>query len=113
MNILFVCSRNQWRSPTAEKLWKRRPGVSTRSAGTSPHAKRTVSPADLRWADVICVMESKHKNRLLAMFPRAAVESKIFVLEIPDDYQYMDEELVELLEASVGALLQALQASTS
>ncbi|MGH8106566.1 MAG: phosphotyrosine protein phosphatase, partial [Arenimonas sp.] len=56
-NILFICSRNQWRSPTAEKIWHQRHGVSARSAGTSPNARRTVSAKDFQWADIIFVME--------------------------------------------------------
>ncbi|OUL12406.1 phosphotyrosine protein phosphatase, partial [bacterium AM6] len=48
LNLLFVCSRNQLRSPTAEAMWQRRPGISARSAGTSPHARRPISPADIR-----------------------------------------------------------------
>lgn len=55
-NFLFVCSRNQWRSPTAEKVFKQK-GYSARSAGTSPNAKNTISVADINWADLIFVME--------------------------------------------------------
>ncbi|HEY5757541.1 MAG TPA: hypothetical protein VIU34_17050, partial [Steroidobacter sp.] len=51
VNVLFVCSRNQWRSPTAEKVFARYPGVSVRSAGTSPNARRHISVEDVRWAD--------------------------------------------------------------
>ena len=111
MNILFVCSRNQWRSPTAEKVFRRHPGVHVRSAGTSPRARRTVSVGDVRWADVICVMEEKHKNRILAAFSRAAArESKIVVLDIPDEYKYMDTELVELIECAVEPIIDAADA---
>lgn len=105
MNILFVCSRNQWRSPTAEKVFRRRPGIDARSAGTSPRAKHTLSIADVRWADVICPMEQKHKNRLLASFSRAAEGKQIAVLDIPDDYKFMDPELVELLEAALRPII--------
>lgn len=102
MNILFVCSRNQWRSPTAEHVFRNRQSISVRSAGTSPNAKRTVSIKDILWADQIMVMEHKHKNRLQAMFPRALQHKTILVLDIPDDYQYMDEALVNILEQSVA-----------
>lgn len=111
MNILFVCSRNQWRSPTAEKVWKRHAGVSTRSAGTSRNARRTIGIKDIHWADVICVMEQKHKNRILAEFPRAARESKIRVLDIPDEYRYMDPELVQICLDVVQPILDALNQS--
>jgi predicted protein tyrosine phosphatase len=104
-NILFICSRNRWRSPTAEAVWRNRPGVNTRSAGTSPRARRTVGPADIRWADVIFAMEKKHKNRLLAEYSRALEHKPIHVLDIPDEYKYMDPDLVGMLEDAVSAYL--------
>ncbi len=104
-NLLFICSRNQWRSPTAEDVWRRKPGFQARSAGTSPKAKRTVSPADIRWADTIFVMEKKHKNRLVAQFTRMLDHKPIHILEIPDEYQFMDQELIEELEDKVSAII--------
>ena len=101
MNTLFICSRNQWRSPTAETVFRHYPNVQARSAGTSPNARHTVSIDDIAWADKIFVMEQKHKTRLLAQFPRALQYKEMIVLDIPDDYRYMDEELIELLKESV------------
>ena len=106
--LLFICSRNQWRSPTAEEVWRRKPGYQARSAGTSPNAKRTVGPADIRWADVILVMEKKHKNRLIAQFTRMLEHKPIHILDIPDEYQFMDQELVQELEEKVGAIIGSL-----
>ena len=100
-NILFICSRNQWRSPTAETMWRKHPDLNVRSAGTSPKAKKTVSAKDISWADTIFVMEEKHKNRLKAEFTRMLTNKTIHVLDIPDDYQYMDSELVRELESAV------------
>ena len=105
LNILFVCSRNQWRSPTGERVWRREPGVSVRSAGTSRRAKRPLTIADIHWADLIFVMEEKHKSRLLATFRQAATFKRIHVLDIPDDYQFMDPELVELLREKCAPLI--------
>lgn len=66
--LLFVCSRNQWRSPTGEQVWRRQPGIQARSAGTSPNARRKICAADISWADVIFVMEKKaqepHRRRV-------------------------------------------------
>lgn len=104
-NALFICSRNQWRSPTAEQIFRKHSLMSVRSAGTSPNARHKVSPDDIRWADVIFVMEEKHKSRLVAEFSRMLDAKTIQVLDIPDDYKYMDPELVEQLEQSVGAIL--------
>lgn len=105
MNILFVCSRNQWRSPTAETLYRHYPGVQVRSAGTSTRARHTVSVRDIAWADVIMVMEEKHKSRLRAQFPQALQGKKLVVLDIADDYHYMDAELVTLLQTAVAPYL--------
>ena len=101
MNSLFICSRNQWRSHTAETVFRRYPNVQARSAGTSPNARHTVSIDDIAWADKIFVMEQKHKSRLLAQFPRALQYKEMIVLDIPDNYRYMDEELIEILKESV------------
>ena len=105
-NLLFICSRNQWRSPTAEKIYSKDPRVNARSAGTSPRAKRTVNAKDLQWADLIFVMEYKHKDRLKAEYNRVLQYKKIIVLDIPDDYLYMDEELVEILEIAIEGYLE-------
>ncbi|HHT00818.1 MAG TPA: phosphotyrosine protein phosphatase [Thiomicrospira sp.] len=105
LNILFVCSRNQWRSPTAEKVWRNHPAINVRSAGTSPHAKRTLKVNDIRWADKLLVMEQKHKNRIVANFTNWISHKPIYVLDIPDDYQFMDNELVELVKVSVAEVL--------
>jgi len=101
MNVLFVCSRNQWRSPTAEQIFRRGYAINVRSAGTASSARRVISASDVLWADLICVMEQRHKQRIMASFGQLAAAKTIAVLDIPDDYQYMDEELIELLIQSV------------
>jgi predicted protein tyrosine phosphatase len=105
LKVLFICSRNQWRSPTAEKVWRSHPRLSVRSAGTSSNARRHVSPEDIAWADVVFVMEEKHKSRLVAAYARLLEHKPIHVLDIPDEYKYMDPELVEELQRSVGGIL--------
>ncbi len=104
-NVVFVCSRNQWRSPTAEKVWCRHSDLNVRSAGTSPRSRRVLSINDLRWADVIFVMEQKHKDRIRASFPRVVAHKTLEVLDIPDEYQYMDSELVALFESLLESFL--------
>ena len=106
INILFICSRNQWRSPTGEQVWRRQAGVNARSAGISPKAKRTVNMKDIQWADIIFVMENKHKQRLMAEFTRLLTHKTIHILDIPDEYQYMDSELVDILTHSVSEYLK-------
>jgi predicted protein tyrosine phosphatase len=105
LNVLFVCSRNRWRSPTAEQVWRRHPRVNARSAGTSAGARHPVSVADLAWADVVVVMEDKHRSRLLADHRGLLAHKPVHVLDIPDEYPYMDPDLVELLGDPVADLL--------
>jgi protein-tyrosine phosphatase len=105
MNLLFICSRNRWRSRTAEDLFKRLYGYDVRSAGTAESARIKVNQKLLIWADLIFVMEWEHKKRLQEKFPSSIITKEVIVLNIPDEYQYMDNELVELLNDSVLTLL--------
>lgn len=105
MNLLFICSRNQWRSPTAEQIFKNKAGYAARSAGTEPSARVRISEKTLQWADLVFVMEKRHKQRLLDAFPVLGREKEIVVLDIPDDYQFMDPELVEMMEVMVNTYL--------
>lgn len=101
MNLLFICSRNQWRSPTAERIFKYYPDINTRSAGTSRQAKKYVTLEDINWADTIFVMENKHQSQLKSRFVHQLKHKPLIVLDIPDDYSYMDEELIEILTQSI------------
>ncbi|MDM1756370.1 MULTISPECIES: protein tyrosine phosphatase [unclassified Acinetobacter] len=105
MNILFICSRNQWRSPTAEHVFAVGYGIKTRSAGTSRHAKHTLSSKDIAWAELIFVMEQKHKQNIKEKFPKQLQHKKVIVLDITDDYHYMDAALVEILQDVVPPYL--------
>ncbi len=107
LNVLFVCSKNRWRSPTAEELFRKRPELSVRSRGTSRDAERTLGSQDLRWADIVLVMENKHKQRLLSDFPGEMKFKELHVLDIPDDYKRGDPELTELLQQQVNPILEA------
>jgi predicted protein tyrosine phosphatase len=107
INVLFVCSRNQWRSPTAERMFNGHPVIVARSAGTSLSARHRISHVDIDWADVILVMEHKHRDRIVADYARLVEHTPIHVLDIPDEYKYMDPELIEVLEQTVEPLLFA------
>ena len=108
LRVLFICARNQWRSPTAEQVFWRRPGLSVRSAGTSPKARKRVQERDLLWADVVLVMEQRHREQLRQRFGRAARDVPVQVLGIPDDYKAGDPELVAILEDVVPPVLRRL-----
>ncbi|GLR16163.1 low molecular weight protein tyrosine phosphatase family protein [Portibacter lacus] len=106
MNVLFICSRNQWRSKTAETIFKNRDGYNIRSAGTSKVARIRISQKLIEWADLIFVMEKKHKKRIVELFNKSIDSKEIIVLDIPDNYKYMDEELIKNLEDSVSFYLE-------
>ncbi len=105
VKVLFVCSRNHWRSPTGEEVWRKTPGVEVRSAGTSRNARRRLTLVDIRWADLILVMEDKHKSRIRADFRDEVRFKEIHVLDIPDDYGFMDPELVEIIRDKCEPLI--------
>ncbi len=105
MNVLFVCSRNQWRSPTGEEVWRKTPGVEVRSAGTSRNARRRLSLADIRWADLILVMEEKHQSRIRAEFRDELKFKTLHVLDIPDEYGFMEPELVEIIRQKTEPMI--------
>lgn len=107
MNALFVCSRNRLRSPTAEAVFAGAPGVSVASAGTSPDAEQQVDAELIEWADLVLVMESRHKRLLTRAHGPALRDKRIVVLGIPDNYGYMDPALVRLLESRAGVLLRS------
>lgn len=107
LHVLFICSRNQWRSPTAERVWKGYAGIEARSAGLSRNARRRLTLADLRWADLILVMEEKHRSRMQAEYRDEVRYKAVHVLDVPDDYQFMDPDLVELLKLKVEPLIGA------
>ena len=105
MHLLFVCSRNQWRSPTAEAIYKNHQQHQAKSAGTEPSARIKINEKLLLWADIIFVMEKKHKQRIQQKFPDIVDEKKIIVLDIPDDYLFMDQELIDLITLAVSPYL--------
>ncbi len=95
--ILFICSRNRRRSLTAETIFKGSLAWDVRSAGTEEAARIKVTGGHLRWADVIVVMEKRHKERLRQKFPEEFAARPCLCLFIADDYEFMDASLIELL----------------
>lgn len=105
MNILFVCSRNKWRSRTAETIFKNSQDHIVKSAGTENEARIKVTEKLVNWADLIFVMEKKHKIRLKDKFGSLLDRKEVINLDIQDDYKYMDPELIEILKTSVSSYL--------
>ena len=102
MKILFVCSQNRLRSLTAETVFDGVDGHHVRSVGTEEGARIRVTAGHLGWADLIFVMEKRHLNRLQKKFREELQCKRVVTLYIPDDYDYMDEELIDRLRTSVA-----------
>lgn len=109
LRVLFVCSRNAWRSRTAETIYRHDPRIAVRSAGTEPSARHQVTEADLLWADLVFTMEQKHTKKLRNAHPHVMSGKEVFCLDIADHYQYMDEELVDLLRCQIDAIVDMRQ----
>jgi predicted protein tyrosine phosphatase len=106
MKVLFVCSQNRLRSPTAERVFCGWPGIDARSAGTDRDATVPVSEDLVAWADLIFVMEKRHRNVLWKRFGSRLAAKRLVTLNVPDEYDYMDAGLVRLLEEAAGPYLR-------
>ncbi|WP_439501288.1 low molecular weight protein tyrosine phosphatase family protein [Aminobacter ciceronei] len=99
-NVLFVCSQNRLRSPTAEQVFAARRDIEVDSAGTNHDAENPLTAGLVVWADIIFVMEKAHRTKLQKKF-RKSLKARVVCLDIPDDYAFMDPALVTLLEERV------------
>jgi len=106
LNLLFVCSENKLRSPTAAAVFAEYDGVSAISAGTNKDAETPVSGDLIEWADVILAMEQTHRQKISKKFQALLKAKRLVVLEVADNYQYMQPELVELLKSKVPKYVQ-------
>lgn len=97
--ILFLCSQNKLRSPTAEAIFADHPEIEVDSAGLNHDAVVPLTPEQIEWADLILVMEKAHRERLNRNFGDSLAHKPIAVLNIPDDYEYMEPALVALLRS--------------
>jgi protein-tyrosine phosphatase len=109
-HILFVCGRNKWRSPTAERIFKNDRRIEVRSAGVGSKSKRQINNEDILWADLILVMEKQYGSRIMGTF-RDLELPQIDSLDIPDEYEFMEGELIELLEEGIEFHIKQLDAN--
>ncbi len=100
-HLLFVCGANKLRSPTAEHIFSTRPDVETDSAGLNAISEQQLSSEQVEWADIIFVMEKSQRSKVSTRFRKYLKGKRIVCLDIPDNYAFMDPELVRLLEARV------------
>jgi predicted protein tyrosine phosphatase len=75
-----------------------------KSCGTSPQSRVKINEKLIGWADTIYVMEKRHKEIIIQQFREALRGKEIKVLFIPDEYEFMDEELIEILKEKIQSL---------
>ena len=117
MNVLVLCGRNKRRSPTAERILRRWPGVRARAAGFSPRSPRTLRDADLQWADVDSVALLDDLTRpdrapplmLICCFRSVGGEAPSFLTTLrhrPGDDNTIDLPVGPLTEVEAGHLVR-------
>ena len=106
MHILFVCSENRLRSPTAAAVFSEYEGVEAISAGTNKDCETPISGDLIEWADVILVMENSHRRKVAKKFQPLLKDKKLAVLNIPDVFEYMDPLLVQILTKRVPSYVK-------
>lgn len=100
IKILVICSRNKKRSLTAEKIYTNDQRVEVRSVGTSPSARRKIQKSDIDWAHIVLFMENKHREITVQLFGKDTLPRSI-VLDIEDEFEYMDLELIKRLKSEI------------
>ncbi len=103
--VLFLCSKNKLRSTTAEIIFSNVEGWEVYSAGISNDAELHVSAEDIKWAEYIFCMEKSHKKKLCNKFSSILKDQKVISLDIADDYEYMDDKLIEMLKSKVPRIV--------
>jgi predicted protein tyrosine phosphatase len=96
--ILFVCTINRMRSATAHQIYKEDDRLEVQSAGTDENATVVITRPILEWADSIVVMEKYHRNWIRKHFADIYATKKIVCLYIPDDFDFMQPELIAILK---------------
>ncbi len=104
--ILVICGKNKKRSRTAEHLFNNDGRFAIRSVGLSPKSERKLSENDLHWAELVLVMETDHRAKIRELYRHMELLT-IEVLHIPDEYEFMDSELVDILTDKVNGALKS------
>lgn len=99
-SILFICTSNIKRSPTAEELFSGVGDIETKSAGiyaTQPQVKLTQELID--WADIAFVMSEEEKQFSYTQENFILGDTKLYNLNISDTYHKNEHGLkLELIK---------------
>lgn len=105
IHLLFVCSENRLRSQTAEAVFSEYDGVEAIGCGTNKDAATPLSGDLIEWADVILVMEQSHRAKVAKKYRSLLKNKRLVCLDIPDRYERMQPELIQLLESRVRRIV--------
>ena len=105
-NLLFICSENRLRSPTAETVFSAYKDVQAIGAGTNKDAETPVSGDLIEWADIILVMEKTHRNKVAKKYEKLLKHKRLISLDIPDNYDCMQPELIQILKTKVARVIR-------
>ncbi|WP_207904466.1 low molecular weight protein tyrosine phosphatase family protein [Rhodovulum bhavnagarense] len=108
MRVLFVCTANKLRSPTAEDVFRDFPGIEAVSAGTDSVAPNPLTQELVGSADLIFAMETHHRERIRKKYKQRPTDNRIITLYIPDEYERGDPELIALLKDKVEPRLTSI-----
>ena len=111
--ILFLCTANAERSPTAERIYANHPELEVKSAGIDPNARLQVSAEMIQWADAVICMENHHLRDILKKYPDIISGKTIDHLNIPDVYDYMSDALIDIIKRKMDAWLLEYQSKQS
>ena len=98
--VLFVCSAGILRSATAARIFADK--WNTRSAGSSPIALIPVTKRLLNWADFVFFMKEENFIATSKQFDLDEFDCFQFILDIPDNFNHMQPELIQLLKEKVS-----------
>ena len=115
MNVLFVCTENLARSPTAAVLFRELQGQvgrhNARAVGTAPHAPQRLTTRELAWAELVAVMEPRHLGTIIAKWPQQA--KKVVVLQVEEHLASSERDLRRILEPKIRALIERCDESAT
>jgi predicted protein tyrosine phosphatase len=103
--VLFICGKARQRSPTADEIFRNEPNIETDFAGLSDDADVVLSVDQIEWATDIAVMEKRQIARLKTRYAKYLKGKRVISLDVPDDYVFMQPELIALLQARRGRIL--------
>lgn len=103
--VLFVCRQNKVRSLTAEHLYRVRPDLEVRSAGTVTFAKNPLTQELMSWADAIFVFDESQVTAMEKRFGTKEFDRPVICLGLSDTFEYKSQQLVLKLTAKLEPYL--------